>query len=122
MSTPSDRQTTQSHPPQTLAKQVARHEPSNILASVVLLVLALGAYLIGAVFDLIAAFAGSSWVNPAALIGGGAILALLGVVGAAVTVLLISRRRRAWPAALATLLVVLLGWIAVFVFFSFALV
>jgi len=122
MSTPSDRQTTQSHPPQTLAKQVGRHEPSNILASVVLLVLSLGAYLIGAVFDLIAAFAGSSWVNPAALIGGGAILALLGVVGAAVTVLLISRRRRAWPAALTTLLVVLLGWIAVFVFFSFALV
>jgi len=113
---------TQDQPPQTVAKQLGRHEPSNILASVVLLVLSLGAYLIGAVFDLIAAFAGSTWVNPAALIGGGAILALLGVVGAAVTVFLISRRRRAWPVALTTLLVVLFGWIVVFVLFAFALV
>jgi hypothetical protein len=107
--------------PQTAAQQLRRHEPSNILSSIVLLVLSLGAYLIGAVFDLIAAFAGSQWVNPAALIGGGAILALLGVVGAAVTILLITRRARAWPVALATLLVVLFGWIAVFVFFAFAL-
>ncbi|HEY4153007.1 MAG TPA: hypothetical protein VGM38_06760 [Pseudolysinimonas sp.] len=114
-------QHTTSRPPQTVAKQVGRHEPSNIAASVVLLVLTLGAYLIGAVFDVIAAFAGASWVNPAALIGGGAILALLALVGAAVTVLLIARRRRAWPVALATLLVVLLGWIAVFVLFAFAL-
>jgi hypothetical protein len=111
----------ESRTPQTVAKQVRQHEPSNILSSVVLLVLTLGAYLIGAVFDVIAAFAGSHWVNPAALIGGGAILALLGLVGAAITALLISRRRRAWPVALATLLVVLFGWIAVFVLFAFAL-
>ena len=111
----------ETHPPQTVAKQVRRHDPSNILSSVVLLVLTLGAYLIGAVFDVIAAFAGSHWVNPAALIGGGAILALLALVGVAITALLISRRRRAWPVALATLLVVLFGWIAVFVFFAFAL-
>jgi len=111
----------ESRTPQTVAKQVRQHEPSNILSSVVLLVLTLGAYLIGAVFDVIAAFAGSQWVNPAALIGGGAILALLGLVGAAITALLISRRRRAWPVALATLLVVLFGWIAVFVLFALAL-
>jgi hypothetical protein len=104
-----------------VSTQLARHEPSNIASSIVLLVLSLGAYLIGAVFDLIAAFAGSQWVNPAALIGGGAILALLGVVGAAATVAQLARRRRAWPIALATLLVVLLGWIAVFVVFAFAL-
>ena len=121
MSAGSDRQTTQSHVPQTVAKQVGRHEPSNIAWSVVLLVLSLGAYLIGAVFDVIAAFAGAQWVNPAALIGGGAVIALLGLIGAAATVLLISRRRRAWPVALATLLVVLFGWIAVFVLFAFAL-
>lgn len=114
-------QSTESHVPQTVAKQVRRHEPSNVLSSVVLLVLSLGAYLIGAVFDIIAAFAGSRWVNPAALIGGGAILALLAVVGAAVTVLFLTQRRRAWPVALATLIVVLLGWIAVFVFFAFAI-
>jgi len=114
-------QSTQSHVPQTVAKQIGRHEPSNILSSVVLLVLSLGAYLIGAVFDIIAAFAGAHWVNPAALIGGGAIIALLALIGAAATVLLISRRRRAWPVALATLLVVLFGWIAVFVLFAFAL-
>ena len=106
----------------SVAKQVRRHEPSNILLSIVLLLLALGAYLIGAVFDVIAAFAGSRWVNPAALIGGGAILALLGVVGAALTALFLARRQRAWPIALATLLVVLFGWIVVFVLFAFALV
>jgi hypothetical protein len=111
----------ESRTPQTVAKQVGRHEPSNIVSAVLLLVLTLGAYLIGAVFDIIAAFAGSHWVNPAALIGGGAIIALLALIGAAVTALLISRRRRAWPVALVTLLVVLFGWIAVFVFFAFAL-
>ena len=121
MSTASTATTTRGRTPQTVAKQVGQHEPSNILSSVVLLVLSLGAYLIGAVFDVIAAFAGSQWVNPAALIGGGAILALLGVVGAALTVLQLARRRRAWPIALTTLLVVLLGWIAVFVVFAFAL-
>ena len=121
MSTGSGGQTTQSHVPQTVAKQVGRHDPSNIAWSIVLLVLSLGGYLIGAVFDIIAAFAGVHWVNPAALIGGGAILALLALVGAAVTVLLIIRRRRAWPVAMATLLVVLFGWIAVFVLFAFAL-
>ena len=61
------------------------------------------------------------WVNPAALIGGGAILALLALIGAGVTALLISRRRRAWPVALTTLLVVLFGWIAVFVLFAVTL-
>ena len=111
---------TENHVPQTVAKQVRRHEPSNILSSVVLLVLSLGAYLIGAVFDVIAAFAGERWVNPAALIGGGAILALLAVVGAAVTVVLLAQRRRAWPVALTTLIVVLIGWIVVFVLFAFA--
>ena len=104
--------------PKIVATPVRRHEPSNVLLSVVLLVLSLGGYLIGAVFDIIAAFAGSHWVNPAALIGGGAILALLAVIGAAVTVLLLVRRRRAWPVALATLVVVLLGWIVVFVLFA----
>lgn len=121
MSTSSAARTTRSRTPQTVAKQVGQHEPSNILSSVVLLVLSLGAYLIGAVFDVIAAFAGSQWVNPAALIGGGAILALLGVVGAALTVVQLARRRRAWPVAMSTLIVVLLGWIAVFVLFAFAL-
>ena len=118
--TPSS-QSTESHVPQTVAKQVPHHQPSNIASSVVLLILSLGAYLIGAVFDIIAAFAGSGWVNPAALIGGGAILALLALIGAGVTALLISRRRRAWPVALATLLVVLFGWIAVFVLFAVTL-
>jgi len=111
----------ETHTPQTVAKQVGRHEPANIASAVLLLILTLGAYLIGAVFDIIAAFAGSHWVHPAALIGGGAIIALLALIGAAITVLLISRRRRAWPVALATLLVVLFGWIAVFVVFAFAL-
>lgn len=114
-------QSTEGRIPQTVAKQVRRHEPSNVLLSIVLLVLSLGAYLIGAVFDVIASFAGGRWVNPAALIGGGAILALLAVVGAALTVLFLARRRRAWPVALVTLLVVLLGWIVVFVLFAFAL-
>ena len=72
-------------------------------------------------FDVIAAFAGHQWVNPAALIGGGAILALLAVIGAAVTVLFLVQRRRAWPVALVTLIVVLIGWIVVFVLFAFAL-
>jgi hypothetical protein len=116
-----DRQTTESHVPQTVAKQVPRHEPSNIASSVVLLILSLVAYLIGAVFDIIAAFAGAHWVNPAALIGGGAVVALLALIGAAVTALLIFRKRRAWPVALTTLLVVLFGWIAVFVLFAITL-
>lgn len=114
-------QSTESHIPQTVAKQVRRHEPSNVLLSIVLLILSLGAYLIGAVFDVIAAFAGSRWVNPAALIGGGAILALLALVGAALTVVFLAQRRRAWPLAAVTLAVVLMGWIAVFVLFAFAL-
>ena len=114
-------QHTTGHIPQTVAKQVRQLQPSNVVLSVVLLVLSLGAYLIGAVFDIIAAFAGERWVNPAALIGGGAILALLAVIGAAATALLLARRRQAWPVALATLLVVLFGWIVVFVLFAFAI-
>ena len=110
-----------SQSPKIVATPVRRHEPSNIGLSVVLLVLSLGGYLIGAVFDIIAAFAGHQWVNPAALIGGGAILALIAVVGAAVTVFLLVQRRRAWPVALATLIVVLLGWIVVFVLFAFSI-
>jgi hypothetical protein len=115
-------QSTTSRVPQTVAKQVRQHSVGNIALSVVLLIAALGAYLIGAVFDLITLAIRSGYrdqlFNPAALIGGGAALALLAVLGAAVTIFLIVQRRRAWPAALVTLLTVLIGWVVLFVMFA----
>jgi hypothetical protein len=117
-------QYTTSHPPQTVAKQVRRHSAGNIALAVVLLGLTLGAYLIGAVFDILSLAIrggdGEALYNPTALIGGGAALALVALVGAAVTVLLIAQRRRAWPAALVTFLVVVVGWVVVFVLFAFS--
>ena len=117
-------QFTTSHPPQTVAKQVRRHSATNIVLAVALLALTLGAYLIGAVFDVLSLAIrdgyGDPLYNPTALIGGGAALALLALVGAALTVLLIAQRRRAWPAALVTFLVVVVGWIVVFVLFAFS--
>ena len=115
-------QSTTSRVPQTVAKQVRRHSFGNIALSVVLLIAALGAYLIGAVFDLITLAIRDGYrdplVNPAALIGGGAALALLAVFGAAVTIFLIVQRRRAWPVGLVTLLTVLIGWVVLFVLFA----
>jgi hypothetical protein len=116
---------TTSHPPQTVAKQVRRHSPGDIALSIAILALTLGAFLVGSILGAI--FGGlssghDSNGHAAAILIGGAVLALLGLLGAASTVLQIARRRLAWPFALTTFLVVVIGWIAVFLVVAFSLV
>ena len=124
MSAASGGQYTTSRPPQTVAKQVRRHSVANIALSVAILAVTLGAFLVGSILGAI--FGGLSNGDDASthasiiLIGGG-VLAVLALVGTAITVLQIARRRLAWPIALATFLVVVLGWIVVFVVVGFSL-
>ncbi len=118
-------QFTTSHEPQTVAKQVRRHSAGNIALSVAILALTLGAFLVGSILGAI--FGGlssghDSEGHAAAILIGGAVLVLLALLGTAVTILQIARRRLAWPIALATFLVVVLGWVVVFLLVAFSLV
>ena len=118
-------QFTTSHPPQTVAKQSRRHSPGNIALSVAILALTLGAFLVGSILGAI--FGGlssgrDSDGHAAAILIGGAVLALLALLGTAGTILQIARKRLAWPVALGTFLVVVIGWVAVFLIVAFSLV
>ena len=117
-------QSTSSHTPQTVAKQVRRHSPGNIALAIVILAVTLGAFLIGAILGAI--FGGlssghDSDGHAAVILIGGAVLALLALIGTAVTILQIARRRLAWPFALVTFLVVVIGWVVVFLVVAFSL-
>ena len=120
-----DTQFTSGHPPQTVAKQVRRHSPGNIALAVAILALTLGAFLVGSILGAI--FGGLSSgrdadSHAAAILIGGAVLALLALLGTAATILQIARRRLAWPVALVTFLVVVIGWVAVFLIVAVSLV
>jgi hypothetical protein len=121
-------QYTESHTPQTVAKQVRRRSAWDVALSIVLLVLANSAFVLGALFALF----GVAFIDycPAgcdanAAVGiqftAGAILAFLALVGSVTTIVLLVRRRRAWWAAAITLIVVVLGWITAFILFAAAL-
>lgn len=128
MSTGSDHQTTQSHIPQTVAKQVRTRKIWDIALSIALLVLSYAAFLVGALFAVFSvafidycpepchanAAAGAQVITGIA----GAIVALLGTI---VTIILLVLRRRAWWVAAATLLLVVIGWIVGFIAYATAL-
>lgn len=118
------KQSTESHTPQTVLKQVRHHSVGNIALSVAILAVTLGAFLVGSILGAI--FGGlsnghDSSTHASIILIGGAVLAVLALVGTAITVLQIGRRRLAWPIALATFLSVVLGWIVVFVVVGFSL-
>jgi hypothetical protein len=115
---------TSGRPPQTVAKQVRRHSAGNIALSVAILAVTLGAFLVGAILG--AVFGGlasghDSAGHAAAILIGGAAIAVLALLGTAGTILQIAGRRLAWPVALATFLVVVIGWIVVFLIVAFSL-
>ena len=128
MTTSSDRQTTQSHVPQTVARQLRPRKAWDVALSIVLLVLSYAGFLVGcllAVFSVAfidycpepchaGAAAGAQVVAGIAI----AIVALLGTIA---TIVLIVVRRRAWWVAGATLLLVVVGWIAGFIGYAVAL-
>lgn len=126
MTTPS--QSTESHLPQTLKQQLRPRKLWDVALSIVLVVLANAAFLIGAIFGVFAiAFIDYCPRGCDANTGvsiqfiAGAILALVGLIGSVLTIVLLVRRRRAWWVALATLVLIVVGWVADFVVFAFVL-
>ena len=128
MSTPSDRQTTQSHPPQTLAKQTRTRKAWDVALSIVLLVLSYTAFLIGALFAVFSVAFIDYCPDPChadtaagAQVVAGIVVAIVALLGTIATIVLLVLRRRAWWAAAATLLLVVIGWIAGFIGYAVAL-
>lgn len=121
-------QSTQSHPPQTVAKQVRQRAVWDVALTIVLLVLANAAFLVGAIFALFSvAFIDTcpagcdANVAVSSQIATGAILAFVGLLGTVLSIVLLVRRRRAWWLALATLLLIVVGWIVGFVLYAAAI-
>jgi hypothetical protein len=121
-------QYTETHLPQTVAKQVRHRAVWDVALSIVLLVLANAAFLFGAIFALFSvAFIDycptgcNSNLAVSGQIATGAILAFVALLGTVVTIILLVRRRRAWWLALATMLIVVIGWIVGFVLYAAAI-
>jgi len=121
-------QYTDSHVPQTVAKQVRERAVWDVALSIVLLLFANTSFVLGAIF----AIFGVAFIdycpegcdaNSAVSIqfATGAILAFLALLGTILTIVLLVRRRRGWWLALTTLLIVVLGWIVGFLLFAAAL-
>lgn len=121
-------QYTESRPPQTVVKQVRHRLAWDVALSIVLIVLANTAFVLGAIF----AIFGVAFIdycpegcnaNSAVSIqfATGASLAFLALLGSVLTIVLLVRRRRGWWLALTTLLVVVMGWIVGFLLFAAAL-
>ncbi|MEO8528088.1 MAG: hypothetical protein ABI435_03325 [Pseudolysinimonas sp.] len=100
----------------------------DIVLSIVLLVFTYGAFLIGAVFTLLAlAFTDNctpETCNTAlatdTVFTAGALIALVGLVATVVVVVLLLRRFRAWWVAAAALVLTILGWIVSFALYAAA--
>ena len=127
MSEPST-QSTESHPPQTVAKQLHERKIWDVALSIALIVLADAAFAVGAVFAVFSvAFIdycpegcdSNSAVSVQVAIG--AILAFIGLLGTVLTIVLLVRRRRGWWVALATFLLITVGWIVGFLLYAAAL-
>lgn len=127
MSEPST-QSTEGHVPQTVAKQLRERKVWDVALSVVLIVLADAAFVVGAIFAIFSvAFIdycpegcdSNSAVSVQVAVG--AILAFVGLLGTIITIVLIVRRRRGWWVALATLLLITVGWIVGFLLYASAL-
>jgi hypothetical protein len=107
---------------------VRRRRAGDVAASVVLLLLAYGAFLIGAVFALLGLSfldtcpEGTCSVTAAVDVQftTGIILAIAALAGTIVTVLLLVFRRRGWWVALVTLATMVVGWIVGFILFTAA--
>ena len=128
MSTSSDRQTTQSHPPQTVAKQVRTRKVWDIALSIALLVLSYVAFLVGALFAVFSVAFIDYCPEPchadaaaSAQVVTGIALAIVALLGTIATIILIVARRRAWWVGATTLLLVLIGWIVGFIAYAAAL-
>lgn len=97
-------------------------------ASIVLLLFAYGAFLIGAVFALLGlSFLDSCPDETCSVTAAvdvqfttGIVLALLALAGTIATVLLLVFRRRGWWVALITLATMVVGWIVGFILFTAA--
>ncbi len=121
-------QYTESHVPQTVAKQLRVRKVWDVALSIVLVVFANTAFLIGAIFAILSVGFSqdcSSGCDTASassiLFAVGAILAFVGLVGSILTIVFLVRRRRGWWIAAATLLLISVGWIVGFLLFAAAL-
>ena len=124
-------QFTESHTPQTVAKQVRHREVWDVALSIVLLLFTNASFVLGAIFALLGtAFTSTCRMGEYAChtvsaqsvpFAVGAILAFVALLGTILTVVLLVRRRRGWWLALTTLLIVVVGWIVGFLLFAAAL-
>ena len=124
-------QSTESHIPQTVARQLRSRAVWDVALSIVLIVFANASFLIGAIFALLGtaftstcrmdAFACETVSAQSVPFFVGAILALIALLGTVLTIVLLVRRRRGWWLALTTLLLVVVGWIVGFLLFAAAL-
>lgn len=122
-------QYTESHVPQTVAKQLRHREIWDVALSIALLVVSNVSFLLGAIFAIVGvgfSQACSSGCNTTSVTGilfaTGAILAFVGLVGSILTIVALVRRRRAWWIALTTAIVIAVGWIAGFLVSAAAMV
>ena len=107
---------------------VRRRRTGDVAASIVLLLLAYGAFFIGAVFALLGlSFLDNCPEETCSVTAAvdlqfttGIVLALAALTGTIVTVLLLVFRRRGWWVALLTLATMVIGWIVGFILFTAA--
>lgn len=121
-------QYTEGHAPQTVAKQLRARTVWDVVLSIVFVVFANTAFLIGAIFAILSVGLSrdcSSGCDTASassiLFAVGAILALIGLVGSILTIVFLVRRRRGWWIAATTLGLIAVGWIVGFLLFAAAL-
>ena len=117
-------QHTEGRTPQTLGRQVRRRAVWDIALSIVLLLLSYSAFLIGGLFAALASGLAQDCTNcsvssaSSLLIGFGASLALVTLLGTIVTIVLQATTRRSWWVAATTFLLVAIGWIVGFLVFA----
>lgn len=121
-------QYTEGHMPQTVAKQLRVRKVWDVALSIVLVVFANVAFLIGAIFAILSVgfsqdCSSGCDTNSAIslLFVVGAILAFVGLLGSVLTIVFLVRRRRAWWMAATTLVLIAVGWIVGFLLFAAAL-
>ena len=125
---PTSRQTTESHVPQTVAKQVRQRKVWDIALSIVLLVFTYVAFLVGALLAVFSvAFIDycpapcSAAAAAGAQVSTGVVLASVALVATILTIVLLVVRRRAWWVGAASLLIMLIGWIVGFALYAAAI-